>query len=373
MLFLYRYISTQSRRVLTNRKVRSVDLSERKLCILKAVIDDYIMTGFPVGSRTISKKNDIDFSSATIRNEMADLEELGFLVQPHTSAGRIPSHMAYRYYVDRLMKVSKLNAKEAELIRSYFEDRMSEIEQVMEKAAQVLSKTTHQISMVLRPQLKKSIIKSIQLVKITEQRAILLVVTDAGLVKDTVITVPEGIATGYMEMVSNLLTEKLSGKSLEEAEEDLIIGLKESANENSELVTDILSAIETSVEPHGKRGIVLSGTQNIIDFPSFMSLEKARNFLSVLETRDMLYDMMKKATQLEFSVTIGQENECEELKDMSIVTATYKIGGKSLGSFGVIGPTRMDYSKIVSILGYVSNSMNTILSDFAGISESDKK
>ena len=117
-----------------------MNLSERKLCILKAVIDDYIMTGFPVGSRTISKKNDIDFSSATIRNEMADLEELGFLVQPHTSAGRIPSHKAYRYYVDKLMKVSKLSAKEAELIKSYFEDKVSELEQVMEKAAQVLSK-----------------------------------------------------------------------------------------------------------------------------------------------------------------------------------------------------------------------------------------
>ena len=350
-----------------------MDLSERKLCILKAVIDDYIMTGFPVGSRTISKRSGIDFSSATIRNEMADLEELGFLVQPHTSAGRIPSHTAYRFYVDKLMKVSKLNAKEAEFIRSYFEDRMSEIEQVMEKAAQVLSKTTHQISMVLRPQLKKSIIKSVQLVKITEQRAVLLVVTDAGLIKDTVINIPESISSGFMEMISNLLTDKLSGKSLEEAENDLILGLEENVKENSDLVTDIMSAIETSVEPHGMRGIVLGGTQNIIDFPSFMSIEKARNFLSVLETKDMLYEMMKKVTQLEFSVTIGQENECEELQDMSVVTATYKIGGKSLGSFGVIGPTRMDYAKIVSILGYVSNSMNSILTDFAGTGESDKK
>ena len=350
-----------------------MDLSERKLCILKTVIDDYIMTGFPVGSRTISKKSDIDFSSATIRNEMADLEELGFLVQPHTSAGRIPSHKAYRYYVDRLMKISKLNAKESELIRSYFEDRMSEIEQVMEKAAQVLSKTTHQISMVLRPQLKKSVIKSIQMVKITDRRAILLVVTDAGLVNDTVISVPVDISADVMVMISNLLTDKLAGKTLEEAEKDLIAGLEENVKGNREFVTDIMSAIETSVEPHGRHGIVLGGTQNIIDFPSFMSVEKARSFLSVLETRDMLYDMMKKATQLEFSVTIGQENEAEELKDMSVVTATYKIGGKSLGSFGVIGPTRMDYSKIVSILGYVSNSLNSILSDFAGLDECDKK
>ncbi len=341
-----------------------MDLSERKVCILKAVIDDYIMTGFPVGSRTISKKHGFELSSATIRNEMADLEELGFLDSPHTSAGRIPSCKAYRYYVDRMMKVARLNAQEAGRIRNYFEDKMSEIEQVIEKAAQVLSETTHQISMVLRPQLKQSLIKSIQMVKITEHKAILLVVTNAGLVKDSVIVVPEGISANYMEMISRLLTDKLSGKTLEDAEKDLVDGLNESIRENSELVTDIIDAIETSVEPHGRKGIVLSGTQNIIDFPAYMSIEKAKSFISVLESKDMLYDMMKKATQLEFSVTIGHENEAEELCDMSVVTATYKIGGKSLGSFGVIGPTRMDYSKIVSILGYVSNSLNSILSDF---------
>ncbi len=341
-----------------------MDLSERKLSILKAVIDDYIMTGLPIGSRTISKKHGIELSSATIRNEMADLEELGFLEQPHTSAGRVPSQQAYRYYVDRLMKVVKLNAAEANKIKRYFEDRMSEVEQVMERAAQVLSDTTHHISMVLKPQLKKSVIKRIQIVKITERKAILLVVTDAGLVTDTVVTVPEGITTDYMDMISNLLTEKLAAKTLEEAEADLKCCVRENISLSSDFVTDILSAIENSVEPQGEKGILLSGTQNIIEYPDFMSIEKAKNFISVLQTKEMLYEMMKKATQLEFSVTIGQENEVKELRDLSVVTATYKIGGKSLGSFGVIGPTRMDYAKVVSILGFVSQSLNSILSGF---------
>jgi heat-inducible transcriptional repressor len=341
-----------------------VDLSERKLSILKAVIDDYIMTGLPIGSRTISKKHGIELSSATIRNEMADLEELGFLEQPHTSAGRIPSHRAYRYYVDRLMKVVKLNASEAGKIKRYFEERMSEVSQVMEKAAQVLSDTTHHISMVLKPQLRKSVIKRIQIVKITERKAILLVVTDAGLVTDTVIAVPEGITSDYMEMISNLLTDKLASKTLEEAENDLRGYLKDNLRLGGEFVTDIVTAIETSVEPQGEKGIVLGGTQNIIEYPDYMSIEKAKSFISVLQTREMLYDMMKKATQLEFSVTIGQENEMKELRDLSVVTATYKIGGKSLGSFGVIGPTRMDYAKVISILGYVSQSLNSILSNF---------
>jgi len=341
-----------------------MDLNERKLGILKAVIDDYIMTGLPIGSRTISKKHGIELSSATIRNEMSDLEELGFLEQPHTSAGRIPSHRAYRFYVDRLMKVVKLNAAEATRIKGYFEEKMAEIEQVMERAAQVLSDTTHHISMVLRPQLKKSMIKRIQMVKITEHKAILLLVTTAGLVKDTVISVPGGITPDYMEMLSNLLTDNLAGKTLEEAEIDLECCLKENASANSEFAADILNAIETSVEPHGRRGIVLGGTQNVIDYPEYMSVEKAKKFISVLETKDMLYDMMKKATNLEFSVTIGQENDASELFDMSVVTATYKIGGKTLGSFGVIGPTRMDYAKVVSILGHVSSSLNSILLNF---------
>ncbi len=341
-----------------------MELNERKLGILKAVVDDYIMTGLPIGSRTLSKKHGIKLSSATIRNEMADLEELGFLVQPHTSAGRIPSQIAYRFYVDRLMEVAKLNTAEANKIKSYFTERMAEVEQVIEKAAKALSDTTHHISMVLRPQLKKSLIRRIQLVKLTERKAILLIVTNAGLVSDTVISVPEGINISHIEMISNMLTEKLSGKTLDEAESDLSHCIEENVCNNSDFISDIINAIDTSVEPHGERAIVLGGTQNIIDYPEYMSIDKAKNLLALLETKDMLYDMMKKATSFEFSITIGNENEAQELFDMSVVTATYKIGGKPLGSFGVIGPTRMDYSRIVSILGYVSNSLNGILSNF---------
>ena len=173
-----------------------------------------------------------------------------------------------------------------------------------------------------------------------------------------------GFTTEYAEKLSNLLTDKLSGKTLEEAESDLRNCLNKDFCDNRDFVADILSTIESSVEPHGEEGIVVGGTQNIIDYPEYMSVEKARNFVALLETKDMLYNMMKKATNLEFSITIGQENEAKELFDMSVVTATYKIGGKPLGSFGVIGPTRMNYAKVMSILGYVSNSLNGILSNF---------
>jgi heat-inducible transcriptional repressor len=241
---------------------------------------------------------------------------------------------------------------------------VSEIEQVMERAAQVLSYTTHHISMVLKPQLRKSQIRRIQIVRITEKKAILLVVTSAGLVKDTMITIPDGTSPDCLEMISNMLTDKLTGKTLEEAEQDLTSCIRDHAQANAKFVADVLQVIENSVEPQGERGIVLSGTQNIIDYPEYMSIDKAKSLVSLLETKEMLYDMMKKATQLEFSITIGTENEAQELYDMSVVTATYKIGGRALGSFGVIGPTRMDYAKIASILGFVGNSLDSILSNF---------
>lgn len=341
-----------------------MEISGRKLAILKAIIDDYITTGIPVGSRTISKKPGMELSSATIRNEMSDLEELGFLEQPHTSAGRIPSDIAYRLYVDRLMKVSRLNPEEAGKIKEYFNTKMVEIQEVIEKTAEVLSKTTEQISMVLQPQIDTIEIRRIQLIKITDKKALLLIVTNNGLMKDTIIHIPSDINADYLEMISNMLTEKAYNKTLRETD---LLAIKEVQTEistHAQFMSSMLDAIDKSVSPQTSKSVILGGAKNIFNFPEYQDVEKARNFLQVLETREMLYDMLTKATKLEFSISIGRENEFEQVKDMSIVTATYKIGGKALGSFGVIGPTRMDYSKVLSILNHVGGSLNSILSNF---------
>jgi heat-inducible transcriptional repressor len=341
-----------------------VEISGRKLAILKAIIDDYIVTGIPVGSRTISKKPGMELSSATIRNEMSDLEELGFLEQPHTSAGRIPSDTAYRLYVDRLMRVAQLNPEEAGKIKEYFNLRMNEIQEVIEKTAQVLSETTEQISMVLTPQLETIELRRIQLVKIMENKALILIVTNSGLIKETIIHIPTDIGSDYLDMISNMLTEKAYNKTLQQTDLTCIREVQSQIESHTKFLNGTLEAIKKSVMPQTGKSVVLGGAKNIFNFPEYQDVEKAKNFLQVLETREMLYDMLTKATKLEFSINIGRENEFDQVKDMSVVTATYKIGGKAIGSFGVIGPTRMDYSKVLSILNHVGGSLNSILSNF---------
>ncbi|WP_302759896.1 heat-inducible transcriptional repressor HrcA [Christensenella hongkongensis] len=336
-----------------------MELSDRKLKILKAIIDDYIDTGVPVGSRTLSKKPGFDYSSATIRNEMADLEELGFLDQPHTSAGRTPSDKAYRLYVDRLMHIDRITKDEAIFIRNYFDARVGEISEVLESAAKALSDVTKHISMVTAPQLDSVKLKRIQIVKITDTKAMLIFVTDNGLVQDQMISVPIGMETQQLDMLSNMLTDKVQNVSLKEAEEIIKKECMDVLKEQKVIMGEILDAINLNRE---KKDLVFGGAQNILNYPEYRDIAKARHFLQLLETKDTLYKMLSNATDLEFSIKIGKENPYDDFKDMSIVTATYKIGGEKIGSFGVIGPTRMDYGRVLSVLNYVGMSLSDILS-----------
>ena len=338
-----------------------MELSERKLKILRAIIDDYIDTGIPVGSRTLSKKADIGYSSATIRNEMADLEELGYLDKPHTSAGRTPSDIAYRLYVDRLIHINALAREEMDFIKTYFNKRVSEINEVLDTAAKVLSDTTHQVAMVTGPQLNDAKLKRIQLVKITETKAMLISVTDNGLVQDSVITVPRMLDSGHMEKLSNMLTETVRNETLSEAAAKIEKLSAQGMREQQQVLAEVLEAINTS---RSQKKMILEGAQNIFNYAEYKDVEKAQRFFEMLDTREDLFTLLDKATDFEFSLKIGKENENENFSDMSVVTATYKVGDKNIGSFGVLGPTRMNYSRVLSILKYVGMSMNEILSCF---------
>ena len=336
-------------------------LSERKMKILKSIIDDYILTGIPVGSRSLSKKPDLDFSPATIRNEMADLEEMGYLDKPHTSAGRMPSDIAYRLYVDRLMGVNQISSQEATSIRNYFNLKMNELEQVIDTTAKVLSDLTHHISLVMAPQLEAIRIKRVQLVKLTDNKALLIIVTDSGIIKDTVILISKDIDDAYLNMLSNVLTKNAENKTLGEAAKIIREVCGNEIGEHRALLNEIFSAVS---ENSDRKDVVLGGVKNILDYPEYSDTKKARDFLQVLETKDMLYDMLDVTGDLEFSIKIGSENAYEEFKNMSVVTATYRVGGQKMGSFGIIGPTRMDYGKVISVLNYVGLSLNEILSCF---------
>lgn len=344
-------------------------LTDRKLMILEAIIDDYILTGIPVGSRTLSKRDDINLSSATIRNEMADLEEEGYLEQPHTSAGRLPSDKAYRLYVDTLMHTARLNAQEINYINGYFASKMGEVEAAIKNTAKVLSDITNLTSVVMTPQVSKIRINRIQLVKLSGQRALLVIVFNTGLLKDVMIQVPETIDSAYLDMISNMISERVRGLTLSQAMDEIHRIMEGEMPVHREFVGNILNAVRSNSKDQAANQIILGGTQNIFNHPEYRDVDKARHFLELLETKEPLYEMLSRSSDMEFTIRIGKENEIDALKDMSVVTATYRIGDTNLGSFGVIGPTRMDYSKVLSVMNYVGSSINELLSCFASIKD----
>ena len=346
-------------------------LTDRKLMILQAIIDDYILTGIPVGSRTLSKREDISLSSATIRNEMADLEEEGYLEQPHTSAGRLPSDKAYRLYVDTLMRTARLNDQEINYIKGYFSNKMGEVESAISNTARVLSDITNLTSVVMTPQISKVKINRIQLVKLSGQRALLVIVFNTGLLKDVMIQVPETIDSSYLDMISNMISERVRGLTMPQAMQVINDIMNGEMPVHRDFVNNILTAVRRNTAEQMGSQIILGGTQNIFNHPEYRDVDKARSFLKLLETKEPLYDMLSRSTDMEFTIRIGKENEIDELKNMSVVTATYRIGDTNIGSFGVIGPTRMDYSKVLSVMNFVGASINELLSCFVSIKDKE--
>ena len=336
-------------------------LDERKLKILQAIIDDYILTATPVGSRTISKQ--FPLSPATIRNEMSDLEYLGYLEQPHTSAGRIPSDKAYRLYVDKLMRTSNLSHEEMRKIRLHYTRVIDEVEDIIKETGRVLADMTNYISIVLEPQVHKTELKHIQLVPVTCGRALAVIVTDTGIVRDTMLRIPDNFSERQLEKISEMLMKRFRGRSFDDISSSLMSDLDKELGAHKSFFDALMDVIGKSIAPADGRGISLSGTTNILSFPEYSDVNKARYFLEMLESKDMLFDILSRASQMEYSITIGNENEPEGLKNSSLVTVTYRIGNRPIGSFGVIGPTRMNYPRVLAVLDYLGKNLTQVLSD----------
>lgn len=335
-------------------------MDERKFLILQAIIDDYISTAMPVGSRTISRKSGVGFSPATIRNEMSDLEELGYLDQPHTSAGRIPSLKAYRLYVDHLMKVANLSEEESRHINDHLNMRADQTEEVIRSAARALSDATHYTSVIVAPQLNTLQVKRIQFVPVTDTTALMILVTTAGIVKDAVIQVPKGLTADHLYVISKTLTERLSDQPITRVREifEQMIG---EMSGGRQLLTDVMNVVESKLESPDGRDVVLGGTSNLLSYPEYADVNKAKNFLSVLETKDRLIPLLKQDGSMEITIRIGPENGMKELEDCSVVSATYRVGDHSQGTLGIIGPTRMNYSRVISVLEYMGRALSNML------------
>lgn len=339
-----------------------MELSERKIKVLKLILDDYIASGMPVGSRTIAKMWGGGISPATIRNEMSDLEEMGYLEQPHTSAGRVPSDLAYRYYVDQLLSVPALNRDEIAIMQKYVEEKVDAVDTVIERAAHLLSERTGYVSVALTPQMSKTVVKQVRLISVMPGRALLVLVTNEGLVKDSMVVVPEGIADADFDMISNALTERLRNKQVSEMVKS-IEQLRTELRQHGAVLDSLIGALGMQRNEEMAKNVIFDGTKNLFKHPEYNNIENARSLLAALDMRDQIYSMMSNASDMQVTITIGSENRFEPMKNSSIVSASYMIGGKSIGSFGVIGPRRMNYSRVIAILEYLSNSISEMLTE----------
>ncbi|WP_127532284.1 heat-inducible transcriptional repressor HrcA [Paenibacillus kobensis] len=338
-------------------------LTDRQRMILTAIVDDYIRSAEPVGSRSISKRGDVGFSPATIRNEMSDLEELGFLEQPHTSAGRIPSIKGYRYYVDHVVKLGGVSPVEATSFRSFFAERMTEMEQVMQQAATILASMTNYTSIALGPESINHSLKHFQLVPLNAETAVAIVVTNTGHVENRTISLPEGISISDLEKTVHILNAKLAGVPMMRVTSKLYSEVGEELSRYVDHYEQVMGMLERALpvgDEHEHR-IYLGGATNMLTQPEFKDVDKIKTILDLLDETPTLSRMLS-SSQSGIQVRIGTENKHEAINDCSVITATYAINGQSLGTIGILGPTRMDYAKVISLLDVVSKDMASLLS-----------
>lgn len=340
-----------------------MDLIDRKYRILQAIIDDYILTALPVGSRTISRKYEQKLSSATIRNEMSDLEELGYLDSPHTSAGRIPSNKAYRLYVDQMLRPLPLSVEETEFINRCFDRRLHQVDDLSMRIAKALSSMTHYTSAVMtRTPRSEQVLSHLQMVPLAERRVLLVLVMRSGAVRQSVLELDSPVEPDELYSVSRILSSRLEGLRLSE-----LPGALTGMSGNG--ADAVIRAMAEQQPTEGQSDIValaVGGRSNLLSFPEYADVDKAKALLSVLETREKVVSLLDHNGEMEVSVRIGPETGLEETRDCSIVTASYRLSDGRVNTIGLIGPTRMQYGKVLSVLSQVGRSLGTILGEQDG-------
>lgn len=340
-------------------------LDERKQKVLRAIIKDYISTAEPVGSRTIARKYDLGVSPATIRNEMADLEDLGYIEQPHTSAGRVPSDRGYRYYVDCLMKKQQLTKEEEKKILSGYKAKVQDIGIVLSQTNTIISNITNYTSILTGPEFNKSNLRHVQLVPLESGRALVVVVADNGMTQTKMIDLPKSIDDTDLVKISQVMNAKLQGLSLEDIKLTLIKEIYFELSKHKHIFNAAMDLIQETLNLNPEEKVYLAGTLNILNQPEFRDIEKVKTLLSLLEQEKVLKGIISDSGNVEegIHVTIGGENRVEELHNCSTITATYQIDGKVIGSVGIIGPTRMDYEKAVSIVDFMTQHLSRMMED----------
>lgn len=340
------------------------ELDSRKMLILKAIIDDYISSKEPVGSRTIAKKYDMGLSSATIRNEMADLEEMGYLSQPHTSAGRIPSEKGYRLYVDKLMTpvVTDLKPSDEELfeIRSYMENKIHEMNNIVKAASEIVSRITHYTAIGMSSSENKHTVKALQIISIDLNKVLVVVVLDNDIIKNQMVKISEPLTTEELSRLSVIASEILTGTQAESISLEKINEIVNVSKIDRDKILPIIDGVLDCIKQCDSAEIYTEGAANLLEHPEFNDVSKAKSLLELINNEEEMARLLQGfegAGAKGIVVKIGTENEMSQVSDCSVVTATYSLNGVNLGTIGVIGPTRMDYNKVISALEYVRRRM----------------
>lgn len=338
-----------------------MQLDERKTKILQAIIRNYLETGEPVGSRTISKYTDLNLSSATIRNEMADLEELGYILQPHTSAGRIPSDKGYRFYVDTMMA-----EKEREVVemKEMLLERQDKMEVLLKQVVKVLAQNTNYATMISAPQTHHNKVKFIQLSRVDANQLLAVIVVEGNVIKNNILSVTQELSDETLLKLNILLNTHMNGLSIEEINLGMIQAMKQQAGIHSDIISEVLDAVADAIKADEDLQIYTSGTNNIFRYPELADNQKASQLISTFEEKHVLHELVQERLEDESStgiqVYIGDETPVSSMKDCSVVTATYELEEGMRGTIGIIGPKRMDYDKVIGTLKALQSQLDDL-------------
>ena len=324
-------------------------LDDRKKKVLQAIVEEYINTAEPVSSNALTNNEELKYSSATIRNEMADLEKAGYLEKTHTSSGRIPSVKGYRLYVDELLKEDNISLEEIKYIKEKLQIKADQIEDLTKIASNTLSEITHYTTVAIGPKVTKQIIKEIKFVLLGSRMLMAVILTNTGMIKETIINFGEDIYEDQIETINLLFNSKLQGKPLEKINEPLDEYIFTEMKSSASMIKTIIEQLNKVIYEESK--LYLEGTNKSFDLPELSKAETARNFINILENKSEVVDLLDNEISKDINVYFGDELDDKNLKDFSIVTL--KSDEKDLGTIGIIGPKRMNYSKIISVMRYI--------------------
>lgn len=336
-----------------------MQLDERKTKILQAIIRNYLETGEPVGSRTISKYTDLNLSSATIRNEMADLEEMGYILQPHTSAGRIPSDQGYRFYVDSLMKENDEKVGKMQEIQDMLLERQDKMEAMLKQVAKVVATNTQYAAMVSSPRAGHNKVKFVQLSRVDAGQILAVIVVEGNVIKNKILSVTEELSDETLLKLNILFNTNLNGLSIEEISLGMIAAMKKQAADHSDIVEEVIDAVAEAIKAEEDLEIYTSGTTNIFKYPELADNNRASELINTFEEKHMLGNFVNN-DEHGIQVYIGDETPVQSMKDCSVVTATYELGDGMKGTIGIIGPKRMDYDKVVGTLRNLQSQLDNL-------------